>query len=620
MVLNHKQLLEEKLALRCCIRGGSGYVSLDAAGTMRTMLKALNKRANIAWLLVSLAALLLLSACGEAPAPKVERKAQATPLPSLSGLPVQALQGQITGLLPLNQTLQLTIGLPTDRQGLAQLAQEVYNPASPQFAHYLKPEQIASRYGASDATIQKVKNWLSSQGFQILDVSALHTHLVVQASALQIAKAFQLILQMRTLDGRTFFGPNQAPTLPPAIAPLVTSISGLSDFTLLRHIPMQLGDGSASASPAAAQLPQAGDCSLYGVGPFGNIKRDQIAHTYGYDQVYKKGFSGQGMTIGVLELGEPYSRNDVANYAACNGDQLHLRNVEVDGPLVSGAGVGEAALDLEMIAGLAPEATILDYQTPRADDTGFLDGLNKVAADDTIQVLSVSYGAGEDQFGASYLAQLNDTLEILAIEGISVLIASGDCAAFSDGVFGQLQVSFPASAPWAIAVGGTSFQGNLEIAWSASNPNKLQCGNGWGTGGGVSKVASFTLPVWQSGPGVKNQYSTGNRQLPDVAALADNIAIYHENLWQPVAGTSASAPIWAAGVLLLDQALQKVGKPLFGGVPTIYQLANARTKYHPFHDITLGNNLYYQAGSGWDYPTGFGSPNLIDMAHMLGAF
>lgn len=587
---------------------------------MLTMSKALNKRGNIARLLGSLVVVVLLGACGGMPAPKTYRKAQPTPLPSLSGLPVEALQGQITGLLPLDQTLRLTIGLHTDRQGLAQLAQDIYTPGSPRYAHYLKPGQIASQYGASNATIQKVRNWLSSQGFQILEVSPLHTNLVVQANTLQIARAFQLMLQERTLNGRTFFGPNQAPTLPAAIAPLITSINGLSNFALFRHIPVQLAGSAAGASPEAEQLPQAGDCSLYGVGPFGNIKRDQMAHTYAYDQLYKKGFRGQGMTIGVLELGEPYNRNDVANYAACNGDQLHLRNVEVDGPLMAGSGIGEAALDLEMIAGLAPEAAIVDYQTPRPDDTGFLDGLNKVAEDDLIQVLSISYGAGEDQFDTSYLAQLNDTLEILAIEGISVLIASGDCAAFSDGVFGQLQVSFPASAPWAIAVGGTSLQGNLEIAWSASNPNKTECGNGWGTGGGVSKVATFARPVWQSGPGVKNQYSNGNRQLPDVAALADNIAIYHKGLWQPVAGTSASAPIWAAGVLLLDQALQKAGKPLFGGVPTIYQLANTRTKYHPFHDITLGNNLYYQAGAGWDYPTGFGSPNLIDMAHMLGAF
>jgi hypothetical protein len=44
------------------------------------------------------------------------------------------------------------------------------------------------------------------------------------------------------------------------------------------------------------------------------------------------------------------------------------------------------------------------------------------------------------------------------------------------------------------------------------------------------------------------------------------------------------------------QALQQHGKPLLGGVPTIYWIANHSGKYHPFHAITQGNNLYYQAG------------------------
>ena len=104
-----------------------------------------------------------------------------------------------------------------------------------------------------------------------------------------------------------------------------------------------------------------------------------------------------------------------------------------------------------------------------------------------------------------------------------------------------------------------------------------------------------------------------------MAAIADNISVYHDNFWQPVGGTSAAAPMWAAGAILVDQALQKLGKPLLGGVPTLYTIANHPGKFHPFHDITQGNNLFYQAGPGWDYTTGLGSPNLLDIARVLGA-
>jgi len=539
-------------------------------------------------------------------------------MPPLSGLPLTALQGKITGVMPADQTLQLNIGLRIDRQGLAQAAQDIYDSSSPDYGHYLTPEQVAQQFGASNETVQKVSDWLTSQGFQIISISPLHTNLVVQASVLQVAKTFQILLQLRNLDGRTFFGPSGTPALPSDIAPLIASITGLSDFAQIIHTPLPLFGGDVSGvTPKSGQRPELGDCTLYGI--LGGVTRDEIAHTYALDQLYREGFRGQGMKIGVLELGDPYNRNDVNNYALCNGEQLHLQNIQVDAPLAPGSGAGEAALDLEMIAGLAPEAEILDYQTPQPDDVGFLDALNKVAADDIVQVLSISYGAGEDQFDASYMAQLNDTLELLAVEGISVFIASGDCGAFVDGVYGQLQVSFPASAPWAIGVGGTSFQNGNEIAWYQSNPDKLQCQNTWGTGGGVSRNRDFARPIWQIGSDVQNKYSNGNRQVPDVAAVADDISVYYQGFWQPVGGTSAATPIWAAGTVVIDQALQKRGKALLGGVPTVYAIANHPGKFHPFHDITQGFNQYYYAKPGWDYPTGLGSPNFFDIARVLGA-
>jgi kumamolisin len=573
------------------------------------------------WPIGLLIVLLFVSGCGGASPSQPARTTYVPPLPSLSGLPIAALQGQLTGLLPLDQTLQLTVGLRTNRQALAQAAQDIYDPSSPRFGQYLSPQQVAEQFGATTETVQRVSSWFTQQGFQIVSTSPLRTSLIVQASVLQIAKAFQIVLQQRTLDGRSFFGPSQAPVLPAEIAPLITSITGLDNFARLKHPPhpnlAQVGQLSQlGGSPSrAGQTSHLGDCTLYSLL---GLTRDQLAQAYAFDQLYKRDLRGQGMKIGIVELGEPYDRNDVANYAACNGVNLHVRNIDVDGRLPSGSGAGEAALDLELIAGLAPDAQLLDYQAPQPDDKSFLDVLNQIAADDQVQVVSISYGEGEDQTTPAFMAQFDETLSLLAVEGISVFISSGDCAAFTDGVYNQLQVSFPASAPWAIAVGGTSLGNGRERAWSASTVDKSQCQNQWGTGGGVSQNRSFPLPPWQTGSGLKNKYSNGNRQVPDVAAAADNIAIYYQGVWMPVGGTSAAAPIWAAGTLLVDQALHKQGKAFLGGVPTLYQIANHPGKFHPFHDITQGNNLYYQAGPGWDYPTGWGSPNFLDMARVLG--
>jgi kumamolisin len=144
----------------------------------------------------------------------------------------------------------------------------------------------------------------------------------------------------------------------------------------------------------------------------------------------------------------------------------------------------------------------------------------------------------------------------------------------------------------------------------------------------VSQNTAFKRPTWQVGPGTTTRYdgSSGNiltpafirvsapnglRQLPDLAAAAyPNIAIYYRGAWLAAGGTSAAAPIVAAGMLLVDQDLRQQGKTLFGSVPEIYTMANRPGSFRPFNDITGGDNLFYRATRGWDYTTGWGSPNF----------
>jgi kumamolisin len=114
----------------------------------------------------------------------------------------------------------------------------------------------------------------------------------------------------------------------------------------------------------------------------------------------------------------------------------------------------------------------------------------------------------------------------------------------------------------------------------------------------------------------------GLRQVPDVAAAAyPNIAVYYKGAWVASGGTSAAAPIWAAGALLIDQALQQKGKPALGGVPEFYNLANHPGNFHPYTNITANDStfsdlLFYKATKGWNYATGWGSPNFNDILQL----
>jgi len=111
--------------------------------------------------------------------------------------------------------------------------------------------------------------------------------------------------------------------------------------------------------------------------------------------------------------------------------------------------------------------------------------------------------------------------------------------------------------------------------------------------------------------------------MPDVAAMGHNVLIVDGGAAQPVGGTSASSPIFAAVVSLLNVAsIQKTGAPLGFLNPFLYQMAAAEPSC--FHDITVGDNICtedgcgascqgYRCAKGWDPVTGLGSPNFANM-------
>ena len=77
-------------------------------------------------------------------------------------------------------------------------------------------------------------------------------------------------------------------------------------------------------------------------------------------------------------------------------------------------------------------------------------------------------------------------------------------------------------------------------------------------------------------------------------------------------GTSAAAPIWATGQALVNEdTMQHLDT--FGYAPQLYYAAYKQAGGNGYFDVTSGNNLYYPAAPGWDYPTGLGTPNLANL-------
>ena len=557
----------------------------------------------------TLACLLLLvplASCGTTPAPL-----QFTTLDL--HLPPEALHAPVAGPLPDNTTMRVGITFKVSQSVLDHFDKQQIQPGKRS-----NLENFANQIGVNDATYQKIKDFFNLGGIG-LQLSKLRTHLTVTAKAKTVAKLLQTRFVIHRLQNRSFFAPATPPKLPKFLVDMTDAITGLDNYSA----PPQTGMVLHNFSPTHAKHHPVQDCSPQDQ----TLVPKEVAHAYGYDQLWNRGWHGENMTVNLVEI-DGFDRYDIQNYFDCINFKGRLNVADIDGAPTRA--LGESALDIEMVAGLARSVTINDYETDGNANydtwTQVNDELQQIINDNTNNanagsVVSISLGASEGEITTNDRVAIERSIQILnQVEHMTVFVASGDCGAFTSRVFRNLSVSFPASAPWATSVGGTilSVDGNgnraSEVVWSdGSNP--FSCKNRWGSGGGLSQV--YGRPGWQNANGVNNQYSNGHRQIPDVSAVAYALAVYFNGQWGAVGGTSAAAPIWAAGTTLVNEGMiRQMGK--FAYSPRLfYQEAGSSNGMRPFYDVIRGNNLYYPATAGWDYSTGLGTPNMADFFGVL---
>jgi subtilase family serine protease len=300
------------------------------------------------------------------------------------------------------------------------------------------------------------------------------------------------------------------------------------------------------------------------------------------------------------------------------------------------AGVEEVE-DTELVHAVAPGATIRELlvdpsgvSTPARFAATFASYVR--TAVNNGEVMSQSgigqdFNVGESSWTSAEVATMNSALEYAAARHVTVVVASGDYGAIGNGSSRPLrEVSLPASDPWALAAGGTTLTANpVTGAYLGETAWNVQSGSPDGSGGGFSRL--FARPAYQSGvPGIG-----ATRGVPDVAGEATGTSGMALVFRAPgggdelvgAGGTSAAAPFWAGLIALADQ---EAGHPLGFVNPAIYRIAQGPLYHRAFHDITTGNNTVslngvtvtgYQAGTGWDPVTGWGTPDAQVLIPLL---
>ncbi|CAJ1454575.1 unnamed protein product [Effrenium voratum] len=337
----------------------------------------------------------------------------------------------------------------------------------------------------------------------------------------------------------------------------------------------------------------------------------------------------------------------------------------------------EGNIDLQWIQAMGNKVPVTYWATPggsqaTAHETPFLEWILALAnSSDPPLIHSLSYGENEEAYSLAYQQRGNLELAKLGLRGVTVLAATGDT-----GVQGAAQQGgaptrcapfaavWPASSPYITAVGATmvsthvsevcnidrvyAMGSNSSMPFNCpeTNVGEIVCSTQSGSmitgGGGFS--GRFPRPSWQAaaveeylGQISVNQslFNSSGRAYPDLSAVGANVPIFFEGRLTMVGGTSASSPIVAGLVALLNGERLKAGKPSLGFLnPLLYESYDRWPDV--VHDVRVGNisgtNLLlptdlltdcaegFPAKPGWDAASGLGSPNFYEMLqHMVPA-
>ena len=567
-------------------------------------------------------------------------------------------KSQLLSRAPANQTISLAIGLNLrNTASLASYLQEISDPRSPLYRHYLNSASFAALYGPLPQSEAAVSTFLRSQGFAITGTYA--NHLVVDAvgTVAQAEQAFQVqINNYSSSSGELFFANANAPSLPVQIAPLVAAVSGLDNAVRYHREPhsasqahLRMGArpaavvGTRFTAPAvgATSCPQPGSAIVPTT-----YTPIQIATAYDFTKLYSQGMMGEGQAVGLLEL-DGFSPGDIAAYTACfGGSGTIIKTIPIDGYNgAAGVNASEVELDIETILGLAPHLARLNvYEAADTSLVAYNDAWARIVNDAT-PVVSTSWVFCEQGPGmTSEIQQENIFFQAAAAQGQTILAASGDlgstgCYDPKTGTNTALAVDDPASQPYVTGVGGTSLRINFDNTYQFEEVwNDSALHNG-ASGGGVSVV--WSMPSWQQAPGVANAYSTGYREVPDVSMNADPQTGYDvyckvggcANIgWMVIGGTSAAAPAWAAMIALANEAELRANGTDVGFLnPSLYNIAhgvNGTSYAAAFHDVVpvtgaINNNDYLGTGgtypdtTAYDLATGLGSYDASNLAQNL---
>jgi subtilase family serine protease len=526
---------------------------------------------------------------------------------------------------PAHGTIDFAVALRWRHpERLAALDQEVSDPASPEYAHYLTPAEFRSRFAPRRDAVARVKRFLRRQRLRVEGVSKGRMLVDASGSVAMAERAFRTELRRYKVGSHRLIEAAEPVTIPASLGSEVLGVEGLNQV-LARPLaikapppPVFLNAKPCSrywAQHAASTQPKAYGQHQPWV-PCGYAGA-QMQSAYGISGPLGGGITGAGQTVVVIDaFASPTIIRDIRLYSARHGlPPAGLSQTVLPGPCHQAckpAGqqgwYGEETLDIDAVHTMAPGATI-HYVGARDAGKGLDDALAFVLDNHLGSIVSNSYGFLGEAVGATAVRVGEQLHQQAVAEGIGLYFASGDNGdehrSPPNGI-GFVTVDYPGSSPNVTAVGGTSLgigpnnNYRFETGWGTFRTDKKR--KHWappapgrffyGSGGGTSRL--FSEPGYQA-PVVPatlaGHYGGAGRVVPDLAMDGDPTTgiLVGETQRFPsgkdryaearYGGTSLSAPLFAGVMALADQA---AGFPHGFANPAFYRVAGTSA----YRDIT----------------------------------